>query len=66
MIHECKMSGSARNFLVSPVVKEKIQAGKVMYITHSHTQGIGELALNPDCGTSRYMPYGVTTKHMAF
>ena len=66
MIHGCKMSSSARNCIVSPVVKEKIQAGKVMYITHSHTQDIGELALNLDCGTSRYMPCGVMTKHMAF
>lgn len=34
--------------IVSPVVKEKNSGWKVMYITHSHTQDIGELALNPD------------------
>ena len=31
MIHECKMSGSGRNFIVHPIVKEEIQAGKALY-----------------------------------
>lgn len=65
MIHECKMSGSGRNFIVHPIVKEKFRLEKLCTVTHSHTQGFGELALNPDCGTSRCVPCGVMTKHMA-
>lgn len=37
--------------IVSPIRKEKTQTGKVVYFTHSHTYGVGELPLNLICKT---------------
>lgn len=52
--------------IVSPIRKEKTQTGKVVYFTHSHTYGVGELPLNLICKTPICVLYGIVKKHMNF